>query len=97
MSASVTAEEVRALRVACGLEVREFATLLGVDRASVYRWESSPRPVRLDPLQGRLFRYLDRRQSAGGPQWRDSLRAAVQAGGTLHGLAFLLRDLAVDF
>lgn len=96
----MTGADVVRLRQELGMSVTLFAELLGVHRASVYRWERAGGELLvLDPLPERLLLRLqqtvEQRPTNGARRaWRDGLRKAVLTGGTLQGLALLLDGLA---
>ena len=95
----MTGSDIQELRIELEMTVPQFAQLLGVHLASVYRWEAARNnEVRLDPLQVSLLAriqhaFTSRRRGAGRERWRAGLLRALLFGGTLVALAFLLAEL----
>ena len=44
----MTGQELRALRKDTGLSVVQFATIMGVDRNTIYRWENGVRGISIE-------------------------------------------------
>ena len=74
----------------------QFATLLGVHQATMYRWEAKgDEVVRLDPMQLRLLVALQdqagkHRNPQARAEWAQALLAALLVGGGLFALFKLL-------
>lgn len=91
-----TGNDIRDLREALGMTPAQFATLLGIHPATLYRWEAKGgEPVRLDPMQlGILTALRDefgRRTATGsGDEWVAALLGALLVGGGLFAIFKLL-------
>lgn len=88
-----TGRQVRALRSSLRFKPEEFASLLGVHVATVYRWEEAPQKTpRIEPLQREILRVLSTQLRLRA--WHDlstSLLGAFERGGTLEAIATLVR------
>lgn len=78
------------------MNVNQFATLMGVHVATVYRWEQKEKEiVRLDPLQANIFLVLLSKFQEWTIEERDSfskeLIEAIMIRGGLFGLFKLLK------
>ena len=93
-----TGQQIAELRSALGMNVQQFAQLLGVHLATVYRWEAAgPDVVRVEALQMSLLTQLQRglgaRRARERQAWVDSILRGLLVGGTLVALAVLLQEL----
>ncbi|MCA9635210.1 MAG: helix-turn-helix domain-containing protein [Myxococcales bacterium] len=91
-----TGDSIRALRETVGMTVDQFATLLGIHPATLYRWEAKGgEAVRLDPMQLRLLVALQEQaqkhqSEADRKDWAQTLLTALLIGGGLFALFKLL-------
>ncbi len=88
----------------------EMADLLGVNVATLYRWEAADGKLNMGPLQVKILEYLRYRFEVMGTEklpsgcsrWTESgirvwilgLRQSITLGGTLHGLSYLLKPIS---
>ena len=93
MSPSLRPKVKLPVREALGLNIEIFAQLLGVNRATVYRWESTPGAVeKVVPFQAALLTVLDELVRRGhGVDFGVQVASAIQVGGSLRGLHLVLR------
>lgn len=96
----MTGSEVRRLREGLGLDVFAFAKTLGVHGSTLYRWEQTKGPLKIDPLQGEILDKLAQRARDQGPDQKKALGDAIVkgliVGGALLGLVALLKFLTED-
>lgn len=97
-SRGFTGEEVFTLRVHLGLSQVEFASLLGVSLASVYRWESQKvTTLRLDRGTTRLMHaachYYEQAARRGDEHVGLELVQAIALRGGLYGLFVMLKAI----
>ncbi len=90
---ALTARRITTLRKALGLDPFAFAAALGVHTSTVYRWESAPKLVSVDMLQGEVLSRL-----LALPQWKLSkigavVRRGLLADGMIGGLSAILAGL----
>lgn len=91
-----TGTAIAALRGALGLSPDQFAGLLGVHPATLYRWEAKgDEVVRLDPMQLRILTALQQElgkkaNAQAAAEWGQVLLAALLIGGGLFALFKLL-------
>lgn len=97
-----TGHDIRDLREALNMTPSQFATLLGIHPATLYRWEAKgSEPVRLDPMQLGLLtalrdEYRRRTAKGGGDEWVAALVGALVVGGGLFALFKLLEAVFED-
>ena len=90
-----TGVQIRAVRASLGMTVEQFAGVVGVHQATLYRWEAkAAKVVRLDPLQTRLMfavcDVLNRQRPEEAAAWGAELAADLVIGGGLFALYRLL-------
>ena len=94
----MSGDEIRRLREALGMNVAQFAQLMGVHATTAYRWETAKGTVTLDPLHASLLMRLNQTMEnkptkPERDKWAKTLMAGILLGGTLAGLAILLAEL----
>ncbi len=103
MPKAKTLNRVEQLRKRLGFAPGEMADLLGVNVATLYRWESSEGKLNIDPLQNKILEYIHYRffvmtsehwTESGVEVWILALKQCVTIGGTLKGLSYLLKPLS---
>lgn len=89
--------DVSKLRHELGLDVAQFATLLGINPSTVYRWEKRGEyPIRPEPLQDRLLAVLLDNlcrldtPPEHGATFKANLVRELLLGGTLNGIYCVL-------
>ncbi len=91
MKSALTGEAVRALRGALGLNVSQFAQLLGVDVATVFRWQKTGNePASVEGLQVQLLLLLEQQVLLRGAELAGAIRTQLRLHGSLAGLFCLL-------
>jgi len=88
----MSGDDVRRARRRLCLSRVDVARILIVGESTVYRWETTAGPIKIDPLHGELVRVL-RVVSAlpNAPEIGDALRLAIPAE-PIAALALLLRS-----
>lgn len=90
----LTGKHVRELREALRLDPFAFASVMGVHVSTTYRWENLERVV-VDPLQYQILKRLWelRTHRYHLAETGEAVKRGLLSGGTLTGLAVLLRYL----
>jgi len=91
-----TGDTIRSLRDALGMTAGQFAALIGVHPATLYRWEAKKGgTARLDPMQHRLLAVIHERLQASvdRDEWTRVLRNDLLIGGGLYALYRLLSSV----
>jgi len=87
----VTGTEIKRLREKLGMNIHEWAQLLGCSGSTTYRWESTKGPVEIDLLQRKfLVMIKDLSVDMSLQSLGRELMHAVQTRGGLYGLWLLL-------
>lgn len=84
---------VTEIREALGLNRGQFAELMGVHSASVYRWESARGELIVDPFHGRLLALMDSTKAGALPRLGRRVIPALMTRGPLYALHRLLAGL----
>lgn len=94
----MTGNDIKGLRTELGMTSSAFATLLGVNPSTLYRWESEAEAeVKIDPNAARILAALQQARAAGGTETlKATLGGALLIGGGLFALFKLLEYLFSD-
>lgn len=97
----MTGSDIQKLRLELGMTVAQLAQLLGVHYVTVLRWEQvGNQALRLDPLYAsflaQIQRGLETRKAQERAEWGEAMLRGLLLGGTLMGLAVLLKGLVPD-
>lgn len=86
------------VREALGLSVGAFTQLMGVNPSTIYRWETAPGAVeKAAPFQAALLVVLGELVRCGhGAESGAQIASAIQVGGSLRGLHFVLQTFYSD-
>lgn len=94
----MTGNEIKGLRTELGMTSSAFATLLGVNPSTLYRWESEGEgEVKVDPNAARILAALQQARATGGSETlKTTLGGALLLGGGLFALFKLLEYVFSD-
>ena len=95
----MTGREIARIQNELGMTPPQFAQLLGVHISTIYRWVTLGKErVRLDPLHASLLARLqvslrERKIQKEREDWAGQILTALLIGGTLAGLAIVLKEI----
>ncbi|MCY1083749.1 helix-turn-helix domain-containing protein [Archangium lansingense] len=94
----MTGDEIKGLRTELGMTSGAFATLLGVNPSTLYRWETEGEgEVKVDPNAARILAAMQQARATGGLEaLKTTLGGALLIGGGLFALFKLLEYLFSD-
>lgn len=91
---TLTGDQIRALRESYGLDVRQWAEILGVSLSTSYRWEQQGAAgVPVDPGSDRMLRLLKQHPEPDRRALGEKIANTLAAGGALRALHLVLREL----